>query len=292
MNKTEIEINSQPDTWEQVLAALPALAAKLPQAGRRVAFIGCGTSYFIAQAIALTRESLGLGESDACVASEMPTERRYDQVVAISRSGTTTEVTRALEALPDDVPSLAIVAVAGTPVDVAADETIVLDFADEESVVQTRFATSALALLRAHLGADLRGPIAEARRSLGHSLPHDPSGFDHFVFLGHGWTLGLANEAALKFREASLSWTESYYAGEYRHGPISVAGERTLVWLIGIDDESLAEDIRATGATVRIGEDDPMAELVTIQRTATALAAARGLDPDNPQHLTRSVVLP
>jgi fructoselysine-6-P-deglycase FrlB-like protein len=35
-----------------------------------------------------------------------------------------------------------------------------------------------------------------------------------------------------------------------------------------------------------------MAELVLIQRMAVELAEARGLDPDHPRHLTRSVVLP
>jgi len=118
-----------------------------------------------------------------------------------------------------------------------------------------------------------------------------PADFEQFVFLGRGWTVGLAAEAALKFREASLAWTESYYAMEYRHGPISVAGPQTLVWLLGVDDVDLVADIAATGASVRVGTVDPMAELVTIQRAAVALAQARDLDPDRPQHLTRSVVL-
>jgi glucosamine--fructose-6-phosphate aminotransferase (isomerizing) len=59
-----------------------------------------------------------------------------------------------------------------------------------------------------------------------------------------------------------------------------------------VSDEPLVRDIEATGATVRVAEADPMAELATIQLTAVALALARGLDPDTPQHLTRSVVLP
>jgi fructoselysine-6-P-deglycase FrlB-like protein len=78
---------------------------------------------------------------------------------------------------------------------------------------------------------------------------------------------------------------------EYRHGPISVAGPSSLVWILGSPDPSVADDVAATGATVRIGELDPMAELVLIHRTAVALAEARGLDPDHPRHLTRSVVL-
>ena len=78
---------------------------------------------------------------------------------------------------------------------------------------------------------------------------------------------------------------------EYRHGPISLAGPRSLVWILASPDPAVADDIRATGATVRTAELDPMAELVLIQRTAVSLAVARGLDPDHPRHLTRSVVL-
>jgi fructoselysine-6-P-deglycase FrlB-like protein len=295
MSVTESEIISQPEMWERTAALLPTVAQRLPRAGRRLAIIGCGTSYFIAQAIAVLRESAGHGETDAFVASEMGTVRAYDDVLAISRSGTTTEVVRALDALPSTIPSLAISAVAGTPVVQAADDGVLLDFADERSIVQTRFATCVLALLRAHLGEDISTAVAEARAALAPGsarLPVDPTDFEQFVFLGHGWSVGIAAEAALKFREASLSWAESYPAGEYRHGPISVAGTRTLVWLIGVADDSLVRDIEATGATVRVAEADPMAELATIQLTAVALALARGLDPDNPQHLTRSVVLP
>jgi fructoselysine-6-P-deglycase FrlB-like protein len=283
--------------WEQAAALLPAVTDRLPAPGRRLAVIGCGTSYFIAQSIAVLREAQGLGETDAFVASEMPLGRGYDDVLAISRSGTTTEVVRALDALPAAMPSLVISAVADTPLVQAADDSVLLDFADERSIVQTRFATCVLALMRAHLGEDLTPAIAQARSALAQTagqtaLPVDATDFEQFVFLGHGWSVGVASEAALKFREASLSWAESYPAGEYRHGPISVAGPRTLVWLIGVSDESLSYDIKATGATVRVATVDPMAELVTIQLTAVALAQARGLDPDNPQHLTRSVVLP
>jgi fructoselysine-6-P-deglycase FrlB-like protein len=111
------------------------------------------------------------------------------------------------------------------------------------------------------------------------------------VFLGHRWTVGLASEAALKFREAGQAWAEAYPAMEYRHGPISVAGPGTLVWFVGDADADLVRDVRATGATVVARALDPMAELVALQRGAVALAEAKRLDPDNPQHLTRSVVL-
>jgi fructoselysine-6-P-deglycase FrlB-like protein len=174
----------------------------------------------------------------------------------------------------------------------AASDAVLLPFADEISIVQTRFATAALALMRAALGHDLAPAIADAEVALAAPVPVDPSEFEHFVFLGHGWTVGLAFEAALKFREASGAWAEAYPGMEYRHGPISVAGPNTLVWFLGSAPPDLVAAIRVTGATVEGSDADPMAELVTLQRLAVELASSRGMDPDRPQHLTRSVVLP
>jgi glucosamine--fructose-6-phosphate aminotransferase (isomerizing) len=277
--------------WRRAIDFLPAVRDLLPRPGIRVAILGCGTSFFIAQAAALRREAEGLGETDALVASEMPAHREYDLVVAISRSGTTTEVVQALTALEPGQPTLAISAVPDSPVVAAADESILLDFADEISIVQTRFATTALALLRAHFGDALAAATDAAQASVQSALPIDPDRFQHYVFLGRGWAAALASEAALKFREAAGAWTESYPAMEYRHGPISVAGPGSLVWFLGGADPALVDDVRATGATVVHRCTDAMAELVTIQQSAVSLAEAHGLDPDQPRHLTRSVML-
>jgi fructoselysine-6-P-deglycase FrlB-like protein len=285
------EIESQPALWREVIAMLPEVASSLPVEGSRVALVGCGTSFYIAQAAAVAREALGLGETDAFVASEMPGGRGYDRVVAISRSGTTTEVIRALETLPPGARSLAISTNRETPVVRVASDTVLLPFADEESIVQTRFATTALALLRAHFGHRVDSAADDAARALTAPLPLSPSDFEQFVFLGTGWTVGLAGEAALKFRESAGAWAESYPAMEYRHGPISAARERTVVWILGEVDPDLVDDIRTTGALVLQSQGDPMAELVVVQRAAVVLAHARGLDPNGPRHLTRSVVL-
>jgi fructoselysine-6-P-deglycase FrlB-like protein len=64
-------------------------------------------------------------------------------------------------------------------------------------------------------------------------LPVLPEEFEHFVFLGTGWTIGLAHEAALKIREMAEGWSESYPAMDFRHGPMAAAGPRTLVWMFG-----------------------------------------------------------
>jgi fructoselysine-6-P-deglycase FrlB-like protein len=290
MSHAEDELTSQPECWARA-AELAGRQAGLPDAGERVAVVGCGTSYFMAQSIAALREGAGQGETDAFAASEFPAGRRYDRVLALTRSGTTTEVLELLAALRGVTRTTAVTADPHTPVMQAADEVVVLDFADERSVVQTRFATTALTLLRAHLGLYDDAVAADARTALDSPLPEGLVDCTQFTFLGRGWTVGLANEAALKMREASLSWTEAYPAMEYRHGPISITTQGTATWMLGEAPDGLAEQVRSTGGRWVPGDLDPLAELVRAQRLALALAAARDLDPDHPRHLSRSVVL-
>ncbi|WP_282083877.1 SIS domain-containing protein [Streptomyces tendae] len=291
MTYVEDELNSQPDCWTRAAAEAARHTAALPAAGERVAIVGCGTSYFMAQSAAALREEAGQGETDAFAASEFPRGRTYDRVVALTRSGTTTEVLTLLTRLKGRIRTVALTADPRTPVMTAADDVVVLDFADERSVVQTRFATTALTLLRAHLGLHTEAVAADARAALAGELPEGLVERTQFTFLGRGWTVGLANEAGLKMREASLSWTEAYPAMEYRHGPISISTAGTATWMFGEAPEGLADQVRDTGALWVPGELDPLAELVRAQRLAVAVAAVRGLDPDRPRHLTRSVVL-
>ncbi len=150
-------------------------------------------------------------------------------------------------------------------------------------------------MLRAGLGEDL-DPIAhDGDRALAADLPIDVRSFDHYVFLGRGWTVGLANEAGAEDA-----------GGERRVGRV-VSGHgvparadqrgghplrRLAAW--ATSSPTCCATSRRPGATVvdhGLGPIDPMAELILIQRTAVALAEARGMDPDRPRHLTRSVVL-
>lgn len=283
MSHVEDEIASQPDCWARA-ADLAATVAGLPTPGERIAVVGCGTSYYMAQAYARLREAAGHGESDAWPASALPA-RSYDRVLAITRSGTTTEVLTALAATT--VPTTVLTTARDLPAARAASAVVVLAFADELSVVQTRFATTALALLRAGLGADL-GPVADqARAALSAEVPTG----GHVVFLGTGWTVGLAGEAALKLTEAARHRASAYLAMEYRHGPLALADDDSLVWFLGPPPAGLVDEITATGARVRTSTVDPMAELVLAQRFAVTRALAGGLDPDRPRNLGRSVVL-
>lgn len=283
------EIASQPRVWQQATRLAAQVSAVLPQAGERVAFVGCGTSWFVAMSAAVRRENAGAGTSDAFAASEYPAGRDYDRVVAISRSGTTSEVVDLLAGI--DAPTTLITAAVDSPAAAVAGDVVAMPFADERSVVQTRFATSVLALLRAHLGEDLTGAIADAERALGVEV-EALTRAEQCTFVATGWAVGLTAEAALKTREAAQFWSESYPAMDYRHGPIAIAQPGRLVWSLGGTPAGLREEVERTGATFVEHDLDPLAALVVAQRFAVALAISKGLDPDNPRSLTRSVILP
>ncbi|MEV6752470.1 SIS domain-containing protein [Streptomyces sp. NPDC051214] len=291
MSLTSQEIDSQPQCWQYVLRQLPEYAQALPTKGERVAVIGCGTSLFMAQAYAHLREDLGHGPTDAFPASAARLHRPYDRVLALSRSGTTTEILTALGAARSSARVTTLTAVPRSPAARAADDVIILDHADERSVVQTRYPTTQLMLLLAHLGHDVDRALTDVTAAL--SAPLDPRlvAAEQITFLGDGWHAGLAHEAALKVREAAARWTESYPVMEYRHGPIAVASPGRAVWSLSPLPAELAARIEDTGAYLHRPELDPLAELVLAQRLAVRLAEDAGRDPDRPAHLTRSVVL-
>jgi fructoselysine-6-P-deglycase FrlB-like protein len=288
-----IEIADQPSAWARAaeLGLSERVSHALPERGQRVAIVGCGTSYFMAQSFAILRERAGHGETDVFPASEFSARRSYDVLVSLTRSGTTTEVLRLLELLPKGTRTVAITADPNSPVVKLADDDVVLGFADEKSIVQTRFATTCLAMWRAWLGEDLSAVIEQGRFALTDPLPLRALDSAQFTFLGSGMSVGIANEAALKLREASQSWTESYPTMEFRHGPISVVGRASTVWVFGTPPPGLLEDLQVTNAHVESSGLDPMADLIRAQRLAVALAETKGLNPDQPRHLTRSVVL-
>jgi fructoselysine-6-P-deglycase FrlB-like protein len=285
------EIASQPECWAKAIELAASTGPALPAPGERVAVIGCGSSLNVARCYATLREAAGHGETDAFPASEIPPTRRYDHMVFISRTGTTTEVLDALAQARPGIRTTAVSADPGSPLARQATAAVLLDFSAERSVVSSRFITSAIVLLRAHLGADLRTLPDAAARELARPLPPGLAERSEFTFLGRGWAAAVADEAALKLREAARTWAESYPALEYRHGPISVSDASTVVWALGQVPPSLLTDARRTGAMVIAPAGDPLVGLIGAQRLAATLAERKGLDPDQPRALSRSVIL-
>ncbi|MGJ3192381.1 SIS domain-containing protein [Paenarthrobacter sp. FR1] len=291
----EEELVSQPDVWQRAVEQART-ERLLPADGKRIAVIGCGTSWFMAQSYAAARESAGKGVTDAFAASEAflnsnSADRQYDAVVAITRSGTTTEVLEILAELKGIVPTVAIIGDTTSPIIELADAVVGLQYADERSVVQTRFATTALVYMLTSLGIDVQQAIADARDAVTAPVSQELLDAEQFTFLGTGWTVGLAHEAGLKMREAVQGWTESYPAMEYRHGPISIAAPGRVTWLFGTQPEGLDNDMAVTGALYIHTDKHPLAELARVHKVTLERARVRGLNPDLPRNLTRSVIL-
>ena len=163
------EIADQPSAWARAakLGATERVLQALPERGQRVAIIGCGTSFYMAQSFADLRERSAW--RDRCFPRVRVSRPAAPMtLVALTRSGMTTEVLRLLETLRNraETHTVAITADPDTPVVELADHQVVLDFADEKSIVQTRFATTSLALWRAWLGEDLTAVIGQGRSAL------------------------------------------------------------------------------------------------------------------------------
>lgn len=284
---TEAEVFSQPDMWARAIAESSSTDKVLPPPGTPVLFVGCGTSYYMGAAYAAARNAADLGRTRAAVASEVGYVDAEETVVVLSRSGTTGDVIDFVERIRADHHVVGVIGEVDAPLVGLCDEVVQLDYADEQSVVQTRFATTALTVLRASLGQDLTGLTHAAEAALARPVPLPLPA--HVVFLGAGWTLGVAHEAALKCLESAGVWVEAYAAREYQHGPISAAGADTLVWSFTDLPSEVSDPILATGARVVQLDLDPQAALVAAHRLALALAARAGRNPDRPVHLARSV---
>jgi glucosamine--fructose-6-phosphate aminotransferase (isomerizing) len=148
----------------------------------------------------------------------------------------------------------------------------------------------------------------------------DNGALSRFFFLGSGPCYGLACEAMLKMKEMSLSYSEAYHILEFRHGPMSMVGNDSLVigLLSGnhIDHQlGVLRDVRALGAVILAVAEKDTAEISKVADFVIALdsglppvwraplylpvlqlmayyrAIAKGLDPDHPTHLQAVVRL-
>ncbi|MEP7019559.1 MAG: SIS domain-containing protein [Pseudonocardiales bacterium] len=282
------EIFSQPEMWRRAIRQAAAGVA-LPERGTPVLVLGCGTSLHIGEAYASLRNSQLGGRTRVAIPTEIPYLDDAETIVVLSRSGTTSDLINAAERLRSEHRVIGLVGTPETALIDVCDDVIDLSYANETAIVQTRFATTAFTLLRCSVSAIDDAIVEQAEAALRRRLPFPLPA--HIVFLGTGFSLGLAREAALKCIEASGRWAEAYAINEYQHGPISAAGPDTLVWPLSPISPDLAAAISRTSATVLTPTLDAQAELVAVHRLAVALALAEGRDPDLPPFLTRSVQL-
>ncbi len=337
------EIITQAEAWADAMSAYEARQAEVSAAWyrlrpRHVVFIGCGSTHYLSLSAAHLFQSLTGVPSRGLPSSELlffeegtlpPTAETL--LVAVSRSGTTTETLAAVERFRalGGAAVWTIPCSPDSPLANMSDLVLPAEVAQEESVAQTRSFASMLLLcqaLAAHLGDagwERLRPLPDlVRRTLPTLRPlmHDLGSrldFERVYFLGSGPAFGVAAEAMLKLTEMSLTSAAAFHFMEFRHGPMSMVDEATLmVGLISTmaaanETKVLAEMAGRGAAVLAFGQGTsadaadwavplppdlpswalPVLYLPPLQLFAYYRAQAKGLDPDNPRNLTQVITL-
>lgn len=326
------EIKSQTEAWAQ--ASDVASGLSLPMAGDydQVLFTGCGSTYYLSLAAAALYQELTGCPARAVPGGELvlnPKTVLSDQktlLVAVSRSGTTSETLKAVENFrAGKRGDVLVISNHEEALSGFADVSLVIEKGQEESVAQTRafasmyVAASALCARMAgrndlveaitilpEIGNQIMGKYEIFAKDIGQNLD-----FDRFYFLGSGIRYGLACEVNLKMKEMTLTHGEPFHFLEFRHGPMSMVNQSAVV--VGLLSEEnqtheakvLSEMKTLGGTVISVGERDADIQfdsgipesvrgvlyLPVLQLMAFYRSFAKGLNPDKPNHLTSVVQL-
>ncbi|MEJ2555650.1 MAG: SIS domain-containing protein [Anaerolineae bacterium] len=333
------EILSQPTAWMGAIEAVQQAYSRLKklrsEAYGQIIFIGCGSTHYLSLAAAPVAQELTGVFSRAFPASELllypqskyPKKNGKTLLVAVSRSGTTTETLHAIRSFREARKGTVAVITnyPEAPLAGMGDINIVIPEGQETSIAQTRsfasmyvasVAMSAVLGDRDDLLASLDGLIPVGERLLCDYIEFarqwgENKDLKQFFFLGSGPRHGLACETSLKLKEMSLSVSEPFYFLEFRHGPMSMVTKETL--LIGLlsdsarpQEEAVIQEMQKLGAnTMVLAEDNADVSLSSklpeiirgvlylpvLQLFGYYRAISSGLDPDKPNNLSAVVQL-
>ena len=247
------EIMEQPQAWTAALERAKAFALEhqeLLQAADELVCVGCGSAYHISLCLASTwRAIAGRPATPATGAEFFLFPEQYlrqgvaQLMICPSRSGETSETVRALRlGKRHGLPTIAITAYEGSPLDRASSFALYLPECREQSTITTKSVTSmiicgtVLAQVAAELDAvgelerlpeactRLLSRYAALAEEIG-TAPH----LTKIAFLGSGPLFGPAQEARLKVQEAALRQAEAFPVLDFRHGPMAQVDAQTLV---------------------------------------------------------------
>jgi glutamine---fructose-6-phosphate transaminase (isomerizing) len=326
------EIKSQTQAWAQALEVVSA--SLLPKAGDydQVIFTGCGSTYYLSlSAAAMYQELTGCAGRAApggelLLNSQTILTDKKTLLVAISRSGTTTETVKLVEKFKQEKRGdVLVISNYNEVLSTLANISLVIEKGQEESVAQTRsFASMYVAVTALCARMAGRDDLLAAMSNLpkvGDRLmeKYEPYAkelgenfeFDRFYFLGSGIRYGLSCEVNLKMKEMTLTHSEPFHFLEFRHGPMSMVNQNALV--IGMlsdanraHEAKVLSEMELLGGTVSsLGESDadvafesgipesvrnvlylPVLQLMSFYRSVK-----KGMNPDRPNNLTAVVKL-
>ena len=342
------EIVRQQESWNIALDSLAKEEGEYHEIVERFRdriwiFSGCGTSFYLAQVASnLTRlitgvQTRAIPASEILIFPDLVFSKNEDYLlIPLSRSGKTTEIVRAAHKAKVDfgIPTLAISCDFNSALSSESDMKLKFRFEQERSVVMTGSFTTMLTSI-VYLASLLDGnkTVQEKLRQMSdlsnqvmtenEDLLRDVilnNVYNDFVFLGQGPHFGIANEAALKMQEMSISFSQSFHSLEYRHGPMSTATDETLITILLCQNSKtfgipLVADLKELGASVLLigqGSGDQIGKnadfridipgghgdifnsflyMPLLQLLAFYKAISKNINPDNPKNLTAVVTL-
>lgn len=319
----EKEIFDQPKVLTNLASQNFGAIKKLIKPNRKTYFLGCGTAYYAALFGEYCFRLKGF-EAEAVMASEYQKIIRLvkqDQLlIVLSQSGETIDIINSVKELTKKkIPIVALTNVLGSSLYRLADYKILLGAGQEVAVASTKAFTAKLAIILNLLGLNSNLIKAAAAMALDRgkirTLSQTIKDCEHIFIIGRGISYPIALEAALKIKEVSYIHAEAFAAGELKHGPIALIDKGTPAIVIAPNDETLtdmissAHEIKARGGLI-IGispQDDPVFDIylqvpdlkqataipmtIVAQLLAYDLAIARGLNPDKPRNLAKSVTV-
>lgn len=254
---------------------------------------------------------------------ERPQRIGGSMCVAISQSGQSPDVLASVSAAQRaSAYCVALVNAEDSPLAQLADTVLPLRAGPEVSVAATKSYIAALAavvdLLSAWTNdADLTKALESAPELLEQAWVQDWSELSDALketgslfVVGRGLGLGIAQEAALKFKETCGIHAEAFSAAEIRHGPMALAGPDFPLLVFRQSDETAAsidelvsEVVGRGGKVFVVGPApkgaiqlptpaahpaiEPMLQIQSFYRAVNALSLARGLNPDRPPNLRK-----
>ncbi|MGH8420702.1 MAG: SIS domain-containing protein [Pseudomonas sp.] len=281
-------------------------------------------SYFAYLAMQLTGVPVASLPMSVVTLHDSPMRVQGQPAIGFSQSGQSPDLVDSLRKLRErGALSIALVNAEGSPLEQACEYTLPLSAGPELSVAATKsfIATlSASARLIAHwqqddqllrAGQTLPERLHEAARQDWSAAITALRDCQRLMVIGRGTGFAIAQEAALKFKETSAIQAEAFSSAEVRHGPMALVDDQYPLLIFatrGAEQDSLlalAADMRQRGAKVLLAAPEDVAErdltlthadhpaldpILAIQSfyvMAAGLAEARGLDPDQPRHLSK-----
>ncbi|MBU2589891.1 MAG: glutamine--fructose-6-phosphate transaminase (isomerizing) [Nanoarchaeota archaeon] len=252
-------------------------------------------------------------------------------MVAVSQSGETADLIDAVNiAKKNGVKVISIVNVMGSTLQRLSDISIMMNAGPEICVCSTKSYTSQLAillLLAYGVAGDLEsGKLLikktasyveqviseniEIAKSLAKKIKDEKSCF----LIGRDLANPSALEGALKIKEVSYIHAEGFAAGELKHGAIALIEQGTpLIAFVTQEVKQLTlsntEEVKSRGGFIigvstepcdtfdvffnvpDVGQANPLLMIIPIQLLSYFLAIEKGLDPDKPRNLAKSVTV-